>query len=451
MNNRRSIRLLLHFSAGGVLVLVSFLADSIRGLPFEFGPGKWTIVVAGLVIILLGFIAQTGAVARFSETLCMVIVSVSIVPFFLEGVFRLIGFDFAREEEAWRKMPPYYRQPIVPFGEVFFRRPGPEQWTGQVLKTVVIESGISPNPYGDEPTVTVKYNQMGFRNEENFSDWEVAVAGDSFTELGDLTYDKLFTTILGKMLNIRVLNLGVSRTGPLTQLSYLQHLGVAPSTKHVVIVFYEGNDLSDLRDEYAALVQYHESGHREYRQFKTQTSMLKALFTVLQTLWSNKKPSNAVHAQFKSAHGDIPISIGGYTPPNKAQVPAETMQQLEYFFRKYADFAKSKGIKAWLAYMPRKLRVVYDRIEFTQGATESQKKWKPSDLPQAISEISDRYGIEFIDLTPALVEETNRTGELLYNSIFDIHLNSRGSLIVAKELARHLSAPNSSLNGRTTR
>jgi hypothetical protein len=129
------------------------------------------------------------------------------------------------------------------------------------------------------------------------------------------------------------------------------------------------------------------------------------------------------------------------------------MQQLEYFFRKYVEFAKRKEVKAWLAYMPCKLRVVYGHIEFTQGATESQKKWKPSDLPRAISEISDRYGIEFIDLTPALVEETNRSGELLYNSISDTHLNARGSLIVAKELARRLSAPNGSLNrlGASTR
>jgi hypothetical protein len=142
----------------------------------------------------------------------------------------------------------------------------------------------------------------------------------------------------------------------------------------VVIVFFEGNDLSDLRDEYARLVQYHETGHREYRQFKTQTSMLTALFTLLQTLWSNKKPANVVHAQFKSVHGDIPISISkSDTPPNRAQVPAETMQQLEYFFRQYVEFAKRKEIKAW----PCKLRVVYGHIEFTQGATESQKKWKP--------------------------------------------------------------------------
>ena len=96
--------------------------------------------------------------------------------------------------------------------------------------------------------------------------------------------------------------------------------------------------------------------------------------------------------------------------------------------------------------MPWKLRVVDGHVEFTRGATESQKKWKPSDLPQAISEISDRYGIGFIDLTPALVEETNRSGGLLYNPISDTHLNSRGSMIVAKEFARHLSVPTGSLN-----
>jgi hypothetical protein len=91
--------------------------------------------------------------------------------------------------------------------------------------------------------------------------------------------------------------------------------------------------------------------------------------------------------------------------------------------------------------------LIHSHIEFTNGTPEQAKNWNPSDLPQAISEISDRYGIEFIHLTPALVEETNRSGELLYNSLSDTHLNSQGSLIVAKEFARHLSALNSSLSG----
>jgi hypothetical protein len=71
-----------------------------------------------------------------------------------------------------------------------------------------------------------------------------------------------------------------------------------------------------------------------------------------------------VNARFKSSRGDIPISVD-YTPPNKADRSARTIEQLEYFFRQYAEFAERKGIKAWLAYMPCKLRVVYGHVEFT--------------------------------------------------------------------------------------
>lgn len=60
-------------------------------------------------------------------------------------------------------------------------------------------------------------------------------------------------------------------------------------------------------------------------------------------------------------------------------------------------------------------------------------------LPLAIAEKCSRYGIRFIDLTPALVEEGTRSGELLYNHVFDTHLNARGSEVVAKVLAGRLS------------
>jgi len=290
--------------------------------------------------------------------------------------------------------------------------------------------------------IRVQYDKLGFRNEDDLSDWEVAVAGDSFTELGYLPYDQLFTTILGKTMNVRVLNLGTSYTGPLTQLSYVQDYGVSPSTKHAIIVFFEGNDLDDLGREYAALARFRETGEREYREFKKQTSMLRALFRLRYTLMPQKTADAWVNAYFKSAHGDIPISLD-YTPPGKAQIPAERMHQLEYFLHRYAAFTQGRGIKAWLAYMPCKLRVVHGQIEFSEGAPEELRKWGPTDLPQVISALSDRYGVEFIDLTPALVEETESSRELVFNSIYETHLNSRGSLVVAKEMARHLSAQDS--------
>ena len=38
------------------------------------------------------------------------------------------------------------------------------------------------------------------------------------------------------------------------------------------------------------------------------------------------------------------------------------------------------------------------------------------------------------------MEETERTGELVYNALFDPHLNQRGSRVVGLELARVLQA-----------
>jgi len=442
MSNRKKIHFLLQLSAGSVLMLVSVLADYIRGFSFYLGPVQSAILVVGLVIILIGFIAQTGSVARTSANLCLFILSIIIIFSLLEGFFRLVAFDFAREEEAWRKIPPYYRKPILPTGEAFFRRPGPEQWTGQVLNTRLEQLNISPNPYRDEPVIRVKYDKLGFRNEDGLSDWEVAVAGDSFTELGYLAYDQLFTTILGKIMNVRVLNLGTSYTGPLTQLSYLQDYGISPSTKYAIIVFFEGNDLDDLRREYAALVRYRGTGQREYREFKKQTSMLRALFRLRYTLRPQKTPHDPVTAYFKSAHGDIPITLD-YPPQNKAQISAESMHQLEYFFRRYAAFAQGWRIKAWLVYMPCKLRVVHGQIEFSESAPEELRKWEPTDFPQVISALSDQYGVEFIDLTPALMEETKSSRELVFNSIYETHLNSLGSMVVARTIARHLSAQDS--------
>ena len=438
MQHRRAIHLLLHLSAGVILALASLLADYVRGLSFHLGTVESAILVSGLLIIFLGFVVQTGAVARASEKLCLIVVSIFIALSFLEGVFRVMAFDFAREEAASRKLAPFYREPTVPTGEAFFRRFGPEQWTGQVLNTLLKQYHISPNPYENEPSITVTYNHLGFRNEAGFADWEVVVVGDSFTELGHLKYDQIFTTILGKILNIRVLNLGASVTGPLTHLSYLRDYGFAPSTRHVIVVFFEGNDLVDLRQEYTVLMRYRETGRREYREFKTQTSLLRALLNRPQSP-RRKTPADKVTAHFKNTNGDIPISLD-YLPPEKAKLPAETMDQLEYFFRRYAELVQEKQIKAWLVYMPCKLRVVYGHIEFTKDAPEDQKQWKPSDFPQIMSALSRRYGIDFIDMTPVLVEETKRSGELLYSPMYDTHLNSRGSLVVAKELARNLSA-----------
>jgi len=172
------------------------------------------LLMTGLAMVAMGFISPVHAITRLTRQVSLALISLVVTLVVAEGIFRVVGFDFSGGERAWRRVPPYYRQPTEPSGAVFFRRSGPERWTGQVLNTRLRQLGVLPNPYANEPAITVSYDRNGFRNPEGMSDWQIAVAGDSSTELGYLADDQLFTSILSHRLEAPVLNLGVSYTGP---------------------------------------------------------------------------------------------------------------------------------------------------------------------------------------------------------------------------------------------
>jgi hypothetical protein len=270
----------------------------------------------------------------------------------------------------------------------------------------------------------------------------VAVAGDSFTELGYLTDEQLFTTELAELLNTSVINLGTNSTGPLTQLSYLRDFGVADSTEQAVIVFFEGNDLWNLADEYTALMRWRDTGQRETREFRRQPSLLKKilqLVTIVRRKITKKDElEGSVDAFFDSAQGRIPVSLR-YTPPGRSELSADTMQHLTFFFDEYANFGLEHGLEIWVAFVPSKRRVLHGLIDFSDTASEAMKDWQPSDLPDVIRDFAENRDIGFVDLSTILAKETADSRSLLYNSIFDTHLNERGSAVVAKELAVHLS------------
>ena len=158
MTNFKRTRVLIHLLAGGGVVLTSFLADRILSQTFFWGLPQSLALVTGLGIIAIGFVPlHMGVIPRVSTNLCLSLLSLFVFFAVGEGFFRVIGYDFAAGEvRAWHKTPIYYRQPIAPTGDVFFKRPGSGRWTGQVLSTQVKYHGILPNPYTNEPVITVK-------------------------------------------------------------------------------------------------------------------------------------------------------------------------------------------------------------------------------------------------------------------------------------------------------
>lgn len=371
--------------------------------------------------------------------LASILLSISII----EITLRLIEYDFERQRSKFEAMPIYYRWPTVPIGEIFFRRHGPDVWQGKVLSTGLEGSGGLDKAYIDETEVTISYDKRGFRNPENLTDWDVVVVGDSFVELGYLPYEDLFTTHIGNLVEAKMKNLGVSYTGPLTYIFYLKQYGKSPNTKHAVMVFFEGNDIKDLlREEQALQTFKSKSSYRLLRHFAKQSSFLRASYRLLRHVVSGTPGKNEKlfqNAYFINSYTgeEVPVSVR-YTPPSKDQLTAEQIARLEDAIFKWSEAAESLGITPWLVYMPAKRRVLDGYLRFTENAPQKVADWHPTDLPDLIQDISERYGIGFIDVTPALVRETSN-GNLTYNPIWDTHLNRLGSFVVAQEIADELS------------
>jgi hypothetical protein len=266
--------------------------------------------------------------------------------------------------------------------------------------------------------------------------WEIAIAGDSFTELGYLPEDQLFTTIVGRELGCRVLNLGVAQTAGLAQLSYLQDYGRCSALRQTVIVFFEGNDIPDLAREYSALLTFEATGERPYRVFEKQTSLLAAFGDWLAQP-SNPKGNWPDPMLWLSRRGPQLVTVTTGAPRPEFLGP-RILSALERFYRGYREFGDANCVETWLAYMPSKARVLHGQLRPAESGPGTRRIENPSRMPDWIAEGCRKYGIRFIDLTPALALESERSGELVYNPLYDIHLNARGSAVVGRILARAL-------------
>ncbi|HKS29836.1 MAG TPA: hypothetical protein VJS44_18580 [Pyrinomonadaceae bacterium] len=371
--------------------------------------------------------------------ICVVLASVLAAVLIIEAACRLLEIDLENSAAATRALPIYYRQPTEPVGEVFFRRPGPDVWKGNVLGVAYDKLwGAGNNPYLNEPEITVTYDRQGFRNPEDLTDWEIVVVGDSFTELGFLPFDELFTTRLGKLLGVRVKNLSVSDTSTLTQTFYLKEYGVSKSTSQSILVFFEGNDIEGIQQEAALLEEFKATGQRPYRVARKQTSFLKFLYHAAENAYvkARRRFARKQDAYYISKTGEIPVTLE-HTPPGRGQLTPKQIELLDAALRQYAETARASGLTPWLVFMPSKIRAQYCCLRFTESTQPRFFNWRPTDLPELVEELSKKNGLRFINVTPALLKAASE-GVLTFNPLWDTHLNREGSQVVAGAIAEEL-------------
>jgi hypothetical protein len=352
----------------------------------------------------------------------------------VEIACRSAGMDFDHQAKAFARLPIYYRQPVVPVGKAFFRRPGPDQWRGKVLTTWLRENGHAERIPGEEEVV-IRYDAQGFRNPDGLTDWDVVMAGDSFTELGYLPYEDLFTTRVGEALGLRVKNLGVGYTGTLTQTCYLEQYGKAPSAKHAFVVFFEGNDIPDLlrEEDQLAWLQRGLEPKPKLETLSQQPSFIRGVYRAL--VRRKEKYTSPWNARFVHDGTAVPVRVV-YTPPGSKTLSPGQKAMLTSALQGWAEAARALGMKPWLAYMPCKRRVLHGHLEFLGSAEKLLIDWQPTDLPEIVSRCCAGQGVEFVDLTPDLVRQVEG-GRLNYNT-HDTHLNREGVACVTRTLVTAL-------------
>ena len=131
--------------------------------------------------------------------------------------------------------------------------PGP----GHALILLCHESG---------PLVTYAADRFGFQNPDTLWDGpppDVAIVGDSYT--AGVCVDRGATIPARLRSSLRVLDLGVSGAGPLQELALLREYAAPLAPPTVLWIYYEGNDLWDLRREASRdwLVSYLDATHRQ--------------------------------------------------------------------------------------------------------------------------------------------------------------------------------------------
>jgi hypothetical protein len=348
-----------------------------------------------------------------------------------EVAARLFRFDMTRG--LFNRAPITYRLPNVPTGEAFFRRAGPAVWRGQARATMLRLAGGDPSYYADEPVVTIRYDAQGFRNEPPLDAWDVAVVGDSFTELGYLPYEDLFTTRAATLLGVRVKNLGAGYSGTLTHTHYLRTYGCHPEARHAVLAFFEGNDLQDTDRETQVLRAVRAGGPRPV--VPTIVTPLTAAIGLV-SRFQRRRDGVMPNATFVAGNQETPVTID-YTPPDEAAWAESTTLALREGLAAYAEAARECGMVPWLLLMPAKLRVIHAHVRFLDSAVAAVRMWTPSDLPRFIERLSTELGIRYLDPTPELKALADH-GVLPYSHVFDTHFSAEGSRAVGDVLARGL-------------
>lgn len=403
--------------------------DALLSMRFVL-PACSLLVASGIFALLAAWWRDEASLSRFSSVnlwllrlavlaLALPELAASRAPVRWEAVF---GLSLKKED-----CPIYYRMPEVLFdGDRFLKRSGPDSWTGRPLNAALQMKRSRDVAYVDEATFTVRYDDEGFRNPPHLAEWDLAVVGDSFVELGSLADGSTITDQISAKTSLRVKNLGVASTAPRNQAAFLRHFGRSASCKRALMVWSEAA-LAKTVEEFTRLQQ-----HRPPDLAREENSLFLATMSALRARFSRDHGRRLyANATFTSEAGaDMPVMLDPPYPPAPSSLSQTERGALGAALDDWAAACREQSVEPAFVFLPSKIRVWHGRLK----GDAALLAWQENDFPGYLGTLCQQRGIRFINATPAL-REASQHGVLVFNPVVDGHPTAKGAAIIAQTIA----------------
>ena len=316
------------------------------------------------------------------------------------------------DELLWRSQPHYQRHIKYTKGNI-----------GEVLCL----------PPGPEREFDLRYDQNGFRNEEDFVTAAIAIIGDSYVEAPMMEHSHIMTSVLAQLQNKTVVNLGMSGHGPQQELITFKRYVPQLHPKTVVWVFYGGNDLYDMK-------QYKidkERATSESRLSKLwNRTLIKNVLSLAFRVSSQCVPqSNALrrYGIIQNAEGQHRRYFVG-TNSDLLPLDLGALEATRSIIKEAYHLAQERGINLVFVYVPDAFSV-YQGLSNLIEVSDEIKQWEVSDLSDRlrviVADISPK--IHYLDLTSALKSAAAKGTQVFLGD--DTHWTEEGHRIAAEAIS----------------
>lgn len=330
----------------------------------------------------------------------------SLVSVFMLGAAELLGVAgfinyqvlLGTQGKTWFDRPGYVRA-----AELGYRHEAHYRERGSFVRGNIGEALCLPaNPPVE---FDLRYDQHGFRNDEDMDRADVVVIGDSYVESPMLLHSALLTTALSKTLGTPVVNLGTSGYEPEQELIVRKRYALNFRPKTIVWIFFEGNDLLQLNpeDEDRGPEQVNMDAPLDSYWMRSLTRNLLVLSKKVAQGCVPHEDYLKFRGMFQEASGKQTEMFFGEKPAPLKPTDHLRLERFRLIATEAHELCRQRGIHLVMAFAPVSYRVHHGLKNF-EPSTPEMRAWLPNDLPEEVASVLRAISptVDFVDLTHSL-------------------------------------------------